>query len=143
MINKRLRFLIVDESFINCMLIEKYLNHLGYYGVVTAHEFSEMLILAGVGPVPFDLVIFNAAVVSRDFNLSALLQLGRYVRHSLIYNQEALSLSKARAQNLIKVDLSELPDEKYIEELLEVIEHQGSHLSAVVSPGARSTLVRS
>ena len=129
MINKRLRFLIVDESHINCRLIEKYLNHFGYYGVATAQCFSNMLVLVEAGPVPFDLVIFNAAVVSREFDLSALLRLGRHVRHSLAYNQEILSSSSTGTRTSMGSDLTKLPDEECIKELLKGIEHGGSHLN--------------
>ena len=143
MINKRLRFLIVDESHINCRLIEKYLNHFGYYGVATAQSFSEMLILVEVGPVPFDLVIFNAAVVSREFDLSALLRLGRHVRHSLAYNQEVLSSSSTDTQTSMNFDFAKLPDEERIKELLEVIECGNSHLNITASPPAPNALVES
>ncbi|MBT2374481.1 chemotaxis protein CheY [Pseudomonas fluorescens] len=119
--DKALTILIADEQHLPRLHIEKILNQLGYYRIVPVQTFEEVLILTALPAEPFDVLIFNAGLVTGDDEVAAFQQQHPQIRHVLVYDDLEWSTAAVATHSLI-VRSPGAPDSVNLEHVMGIID---------------------
>jgi len=134
--NKALTILIADAQHLPRLSIEKMLNQLGYYRIVPVQTFEEVLILTALPAEPFDVLIFNAGLVTSDDEVAAFQQQHPQIPHVLVYDDQERSPAAVATPSLV-VRLPGVPDSINLEHFMDIIDPPSSATGLRVLPWLR------
>jgi hypothetical protein len=113
--NKALTILIADEQHLQRLYIEKMLNRLGYYRIVSVQTFDEVQILTAIPAEPFDVLIINAGLAAGAEGPNP------QAHHVLVYDHLELS-ALAGTTPAVLVRLPGVPDNVNLEHFMGIID---------------------
>lgn len=125
-----LRILIVDDQLAQRLSIEKMLNQQGYHRIAPVETFAELLAMVEGAIEPFDLLVINSALgADATFNLDDFFRNCPAIRHTLVYDGQALSEQTTVSMPGSRVikKLLRTPDEQTIKNLMRAIDPQKGH----------------